>query len=47
MTLIKALACTAVGLVAKDFKPKSKVNDEEGLFAATPPLELVTMLEAA
>ena len=31
-------------LVAKDFKPKSKVNDQEGLFAATPPLELVKML---
>ena len=26
-------------LVAKDFKPMSKVNDQEGLFAATPPLE--------
>ena len=31
-------------LVAKDFKPKSKVNDLEGLVAATPPLELVKML---
>ena len=31
-------------LVAKDFKPKSKVNDQECLFAATPPLELVKML---
>ena len=31
-------------LVAKDFKPKSKVNDQEGLFGATPPLELVKML---
>ena len=31
-------------LVAKDFKPKSKINDKEGLFAATPPLELVKML---
>ena len=31
-------------LVAKDFKPKSKVNDQEGLFAATPPLESVKML---
>ena len=31
-------------LVAKDFKPKSKVNDQEGLFAATPPLELVKMV---
>ena len=31
-------------LVAQDFKPKSKVNDQEGLFAATPPLELVKML---
>ena len=31
-------------LVAKDTKPKSKVNDQEGLFAATPPLELVKML---
>ena len=30
--------------VAKDFKPKSKVNDQEGLFAATPLLELVKML---
>ena len=31
-------------LVAKDFKPKSKVSDQEGLFAATPPWELVKML---
>ena len=31
-------------LVEKDFKPKSKVNDQEGLFAATPPLELVKMV---
>ena len=31
-------------LVAKDFKPKSRINDKEGLFAATPPLELVKML---
>ena len=36
--------CTAAGLVAKDFKPKSKVNDQEGLFAATPPLELVKIV---
>ena len=33
-------------LVAKDFKPKSKVGDIEGLFAATPPLELVKLLFA-
>ena len=33
-------------LVAKDFKPKSKVGDVEGLFAATPPLELVKLLFA-
>ena len=26
-------------LVAKDFKPRSKIDDKEGLFAATPPLE--------
>ena len=31
-------------LVAKDFKPRSKINDKEGLFAATPPLELVKMI---
>ena len=31
-------------LVAKDYKPKGKVNDQEGLFAATPPLELVNMV---
>jgi hypothetical protein len=31
-------------LVAKDFKPRNKVDDKEGLFAATPPLELVKML---
>ena len=31
-------------LVANDFKPKSKVSDQEGLFAATPPLELVKMV---
>ena len=33
-------------LVAKDFKPKSKIGDIEGLFAATPPLELVKLLFA-
>ena len=33
-------------LVAKDFKPKSKLGDIEGLFAATPPLELVKLLFA-
>ena len=27
--------------MAKDFRPKSRVNDREGLFAATPPLELL------
>ena len=31
-------------LVAKDFRPKSRVNEKERLFAATPPLELVKML---
>ena len=31
-------------LVVKDFKPRSKINDKEGLFAATPPLELVKIL---
>ena len=31
-------------LVAKDFKPRSKIDDKEGLFAATPPLELVKVL---
>ena len=31
-------------VVAKDFKPRSKINDKEGLFAATPPLELVKIL---
>ena len=31
-------------LVAKDFRPPSRVNDKEGLFAATPPLELVKMV---
>ena len=31
-------------LVAKDFKPRSKIGDKEGLFAATPPLELVKTL---
>ena len=31
-------------LVAKDFRPKSKVNDREGLYAATPPLEMVKFL---
>ena len=30
-------------LVAKDFRPKSRVGDREDLFAATPPLELVKM----
>lgn len=33
-------------LVAQDFKPKSKVNDKEGLFAAMPPLEVVKLLIA-
>ena len=33
-------------LVAKDFKPKSKVGDKEGLFAAMPPLEAVKLLVA-
>ena len=31
-------------LVAKDSKPRSKIDDKEGLFAATPPLELVKVL---
>ena len=31
-------------LVAKDFRPRSRVNDKEGLFAATPPLEFVKMV---
>ena len=31
-------------LVAKDFRPKSRVDDVEGLYAATPPLELVKFL---
>ena len=33
-------------LVATDFRPKSRVNDREGLFAATPPLELIKFLLA-
>ena len=33
-------------LVAKDFKPRSKVGDTEGLFAAMPPLEAVKLLVA-
>ena len=33
-------------LVAKDFRPKSRVDDIEGLFAAMPPLELVKLLIA-
>ena len=36
--------CIEANLVAKDFKPRSKIDDKEGLFAATPPLELVTVL---
>ena len=40
----KGFGVYRIRLVAKDFKPKSKVNDQEGLFAATPPLELVKML---
>ena len=31
-------------LVAKDFKPKNKIDDREGLYAATPPLEVVKFL---
>jgi hypothetical protein len=33
-------------LVAKDFRPKSKVGDIEGLYASMPPLELVKLLVA-
>ena len=31
-------------LVAKDFRLKNKIDDREGLFAATPPLEIATFL---
>ena len=31
-------------LVAKDFRPKNKIDDREGLCAATPPLEVVKFL---
>ena len=31
-------------LVAKDFRPKNKIDDREGLHAATPPLEVVKFL---
>ena len=31
-------------LVAKDFRPKSSVNNTEGVYAGTPPLELVKFL---
>ena len=31
-------------LVAKDLRPRSRAIDKEGLFAATPPLELVKMV---
>jgi hypothetical protein len=31
-------------LVAKDYRPKSKVGDREGLFASTPPLEMVKLV---
>jgi hypothetical protein len=31
-------------LVARDFRPKSRVDDLEGLFASMPPLELVKLL---
>ena len=31
-------------LVARDFRPKSRANDREGLYAATPPLEMVKFL---
>ena len=30
--------------MAKDFRPRSRVNDKEALFAATPPLQLVKMI---
>ena len=33
-------------LVAKDFRPKSRVGDVEGLFASMPPLELVKLIIA-
>ena len=31
-------------LVAKDFRPKNRIDDREGLYAATPPLEVVKFL---
>ena len=31
-------------LVARDFRPKSRMGDVEGLFAAMPPLELVKLV---
>ena len=31
-------------LVAKDFRPKSKKGDIEGLYASMPPLELVKLV---
>jgi len=31
-------------LVAKDYRPKSKVGDVEGLFASMPPLELMKLV---
>ena len=34
-------------LVAQDFRPKSRVGDVEGLYAAMPPLELVKLVIAA
>ena len=33
-------------LVAKDFRPQSRVGDVEGLFASMPPLELVKLVIA-
>ena len=34
-------------LVAQDFRPKSRVGDVEGLYAAMPPIELVKLVIAA
>ena len=42
--VVKGFGVYRSRLVAKDFRPKSGVDDVEGLYAATPPLELVKFL---
>ena len=42
--VVKGFGIYRSRLVAKDFRPKNKIDDREGLYAATPPLEVVKFL---